>query len=336
VGCAVRYPPICGKWSAASNSRPSSVRTRSTTTPRLSPAPGIGARDDHDAAPPPDHDPHGVPPITSALTRARRILVDLLGGRVPDAAKVAEALAAGTFGTDDPGFGEVTSRWQRWWAQRLAEHGPDCFDPHRFEHAAEVSVAGAVLRAPEYLGDGLDWSSVDVATDPDLQPAPAGVRHVFTDEGLPSTVRYGGLPADRFWEMEDARVDLGATEVSALDTGRLLLISFATVFGNDWYLCPSKCRSGRSPFWTSCSCVTCSVATTSSGARASTTRPGRCSRSAAPSPITRRRPGCWSCPPNPARSVSRWSGSCWPATSWRTSRGPCSTPTPTSGVAGMT
>ncbi len=57
-------------------------------------------------------------------------------------------------------------------------------------------------------------------------------------------VRYGGLPADRFWEMEDARIDLGATDVSTLDTGRLLLISFATVYGNDWFLTPLEVPVG--------------------------------------------------------------------------------------------
>ncbi len=124
----------------------------------------------------------------------------------------------------------------------MAEHGPDCFDPHRFEHAAELSVGGSVLRAEEYLGDGLDWHSVDV--DPDAEAAPAGEPYRFADEALPSTVRYGGLPADRFWEMEDARVDLGATDVSTLDTGRLLLISFATVYGNDWFLVPLEVPAG--------------------------------------------------------------------------------------------
>src|SRR5206468_1050115 len=59
-----------------------------------------------------------------------------------------------------------------------------------------------------------------------------------------SVVRYPGLPADRFWEMEDAQIDLGATEVSALDTGRLLLISFATVYGNDWFLAPLEVPIG--------------------------------------------------------------------------------------------
>ncbi|MFE5396186.1 hypothetical protein ACFQ9U_16710 [Streptomyces sp. NPDC056568] len=166
-------------------------------------------------------------------------LVGLLAGRIPDAASVAAALDTGTLAAGpDPRLGEVLAAWRGWWAGRQTEHGPDCFDPNRFEYAAELSVGGAVLRAAEYHGDGLDWYSLDVHPDPDAAGAPPGERLPFTEESLPTTVRYGGLPADRFWEMEDARVDLGATDVSTLDTGRLLLISFATVFGNDWFLVP--------------------------------------------------------------------------------------------------
>ncbi|WEO92976.1 hypothetical protein A6P39_002095 [Streptomyces sp. FXJ1.172] len=172
-------------------------------------------------------------------------LIGLLGGRMPDAAAVAAALDAGTLeGGGDPGLGAVLGRWRHWWAGQVTELGPDCFDPHRFEYGAEVSTGGAVLRADAYLGDGLDWYGLDVHPDPDVKGAAPGSRHTFTDEGLPSTVRYGGLPADRFWEMEDAQVDLGSAEVSTLDTGRLLLISFATVYGNDWFLVPLEVPVG--------------------------------------------------------------------------------------------
>src|SRR6476620_5162483 len=44
--------------------------------------------------------------------------------------------------------------------------------------------------------------------------------------------------------MQDARIDLGATQTSTLDTGRLLLISFATVYGNDWFLVPLEVPVG--------------------------------------------------------------------------------------------
>jgi hypothetical protein len=159
--------------------------------------------------------------------------VGLLGGQVPDATAVAAAVDAGTL---PPGLAPVTGPWRQWWAAAVADRGPDCFDPHRFEHGADFSSAGVVLTAPEYLGDGLDWFSVDL--DLEAETAPQRPGYTFADEALPATVRFAGLPADRFWEMEDAQIDLSSADVSALDTGRLLLIAFATVYGNDWFLVP--------------------------------------------------------------------------------------------------
>ena len=167
--------------------------------------------------------------------------VDTAGRGLLDGQLVAQAIAAGSLGAD---LEPVTSRWLAWWRQRLADHAPDCFDPHRFEHAVELSVGGSVLRAPEYLGDGLDWHSFDVDSSADDDAADPGDPYTFSDESIPSVVRYGGVPADRFWEMEDARIDLGATDVSTLDTGRMLLISFATVYGNDWFLTPLEVPAG--------------------------------------------------------------------------------------------
>lgn len=166
--------------------------------------------------------------------------VDPAGRGLLDGALVARAIASGAMGAD---LEPVSSKWLTWWQQRIADHSPDCFDPHRFEHAVELSAGDAVLRAPEYLGDGLDWHSFDLDSSADDAFAP-GAPYVFSDESIPSVVRYGGIPADRFWEMEDARIDLGATDVSTLDTGRMLLISFATVYGNDWFLTPLEVPAG--------------------------------------------------------------------------------------------
>jgi hypothetical protein len=52
------------------------------------------------------------------------------------------------------------------------------------------------------------------------------------------------MPAERFWELEDAAVDLGAVSASAEDLGRLLAVEFATVFGNDWWSVPVPARFG--------------------------------------------------------------------------------------------
>jgi hypothetical protein len=167
-------------------------------------------------------------------------LVTALGGVVPDPDALALAIQSGGF--EQQGLGPMAAQWGQWWDQLREDHRPDCFDPTRFEHAVALSAGGVVLRAGGYLGDGFDWYCVDV--DPDTAAAPAAAPYTFKDEALPSVVRYPGLPADRFWEMEDAQIDLGATDVSALDTGRLLLISFATVYGNDWFLAPLEVPIG--------------------------------------------------------------------------------------------
>lgn len=75
-------------------------------------------------------------------------------------------------------------------------------------------------------------------------PSPRRPRSLIDLRVVPAPVRYGGMPASRCWEMEDARIDLGVTEAGPLDLGRLLLVQFATVFGNDWFVIPLPVVSG--------------------------------------------------------------------------------------------
>ncbi|MFI0366923.1 hypothetical protein ACH35V_03535 [Actinomadura sp. 1N219] len=171
-------------------------------------------------------------------------LVGLLGGRVPDAVALAEAIDAGRLTGDGPGDGlaDVARRWRDWWAEAVPPPTPDTFDGHRFEHRLALAAGDTLLTADEYLGDGLDWYSLDAepgAIDPE-----AGSPLPLHAKALPAPVRYGGIPADRFWEMEDAAVDLGSVAVDALDTGRLLLIGFATTYGNDWFTLPLEVPAG--------------------------------------------------------------------------------------------
>ena len=163
------------------------------------------------------------------------------GGGVPDAEAVALSITSGSVAPD---LADVAEQWRRWWDALREDHRPDCLDEHRFEYAVELSAGGSVLRASEYFGDGFDWYCLDLDSTADQEAASPAAAYTFSDESIPSVVRYGGLPADRFWEMEDARIDLGATDVSTLDTGRLLLISFATVYGNDWFLTPLEVPVG--------------------------------------------------------------------------------------------
>jgi hypothetical protein len=53
---------------------------------------------------------------------------------------------------------------------------------------------------------------------------------------IPAPVRYPGMPSDRWWEFEDARVDFGSVDTLPGDAAALVLLQFAITYGNDWFL----------------------------------------------------------------------------------------------------
>jgi hypothetical protein len=111
---------------------------------------------------------------------------------------------------------------------------------------AAASVGGELqLQAPGYTGGRLDWTSFDhdrsgVAPLGASTPAPAPV----TLEAVPAPVAFAGMPAHRFWEMEDGQVNLDALEVAPVDLPRMLLAEFVFLQGNDWLLVPWRLEVG--------------------------------------------------------------------------------------------
>ena len=52
------------------------------------------------------------------------------------------------------------------------------------------------------------------------------------------------MPADRFWELEDAAVALGRIGAGPTDLARMLAIDFAVVYSPDWFLAPVEVPGG--------------------------------------------------------------------------------------------
>ncbi|MEV6692702.1 hypothetical protein AB0M35_14645 [Micromonospora sp. NPDC051196] len=178
-------------------------------------------------------------PSGARLLPALRALVD--HGTPPAGVAVAEA--------DLRALRSTARSWLTWLESLgLAPDGtdpaPPAWDPSRMEYRFEVAARSdgvdTVFSAAEYDGGRLDWYSFSVdmggslpATDPSEEPAEEIVRTV-----LPAPAGYPGMPAARWWEFEDARVDYGRVEAEPTDLSRLLLMEYATVYSNDWYLIP--------------------------------------------------------------------------------------------------
>ncbi|HEX8082182.1 MAG TPA: hypothetical protein VF557_18365 [Jatrophihabitans sp.] len=167
--------------------------------------------------------------------------------RLSDAGTVEEELAALRAGaavtSTAAQLASLAGDWLEWWRAQAPELIPadqDCWDEHRLEHAFALRATGlpsVELRASEYHGGRLDWSAVD-AFEVD-GPAPGEARRI-KQSGIPAPARFGGMPAPRFWEMEDARFDPGSVDAAPIDLGRLMLVGYATVYGNDWFVVPIR------------------------------------------------------------------------------------------------
>jgi hypothetical protein len=130
------------------------------------------------------------------------------------------AVAAGTTTTSPP----ASSAWV---AERME---------YSFALDASVTDSPGGFAASQYTGEPLTWTSFDYTATPlGATTAPA---QPLSRTLIPTPVGFKGMPARRFWEMEDAVVDIGAIEAGPADLGRLMLREFALIYGNDWFVVP--------------------------------------------------------------------------------------------------
>lgn len=146
----------------------------------------------------------------------------------------------------------VLGRWLAWYERQIVEPASPAagaWDPHRLEYAfataAATSSGDLVLGAGEYADGHLDWHSFSAAGGSLGAPAAAQPpSSIALRPTLPGPVGYAGKPADRFWEFEDSAVHFGAIDAGPTDLTRLLLVEFALVYGNDWFVVPARVPVG--------------------------------------------------------------------------------------------
>lgn len=179
----------------------------------------------------------------------------LLQGRSISAAKVAALLAPlravdGSL-TAVPaaldvaaGVQAVLEAWLRWLDTLVVEGAAanPAWRANRFEYAFSLYADGrngpVALRADEYTDGRVDWHSF--VAEAEGPPGALPPQPVFKEvrNALPVPVRYPGMPADRYWEFEDARVNFAGLESSPASAVRLVLTEFGLAYGNDWFLLP--------------------------------------------------------------------------------------------------
>jgi hypothetical protein len=179
----------------------------------------------------------------------------LLASRVADAALVAAELEAAA---DLPEWLSavvppssraralaLTQTWLQWYRRSVAPPAATeaSWVGHRLEHRFRVSDGEVVLAAPEHGGDEVGWHTFDVL-DQEPPQVDAIDRRTLRQRVVATPLRFPGMPASRFWEMEDAQVDLGAVGADPHQLARLLVVECALVYGGDWLVVPFDVPSG--------------------------------------------------------------------------------------------
>lgn len=195
-----------------------------------------------------EHDPEG------RFDPDAELLMVALGDGVADGVTAFEQLSSGTPGwvstaNDPTGVAEVTAQWAAWMTGAAGAGG--CWTTGRLEHRFFLRFghgADAVVVRASAFGTGaarwhhFEWIRTASVTLPgdDALVAPERV----TDVMLATPLRYPGMPADRYWQLEDGAVDVGALEAQPHDLARLCLAEFAMVSGDDWLVVPVDGRLG--------------------------------------------------------------------------------------------
>ena len=201
-----------------------------------------------------DEDLSGDDPATAALRRravgrvpdGRRLRADLVAARGVDPQLTTLPAAPPVPANDRDKVIAAANAFLAWWDNFLTEPDigtPEAWRSDRLEHCfsvqADLPGGSIVLTADGYPGGVLDWYAFRAHENADLGTSanPTQAKEVVCTL-LAAPVSYRGMPADRFWEIEDSAIRFGGLQTGRTDLARLLLAEFALTYGNDWFVIP--------------------------------------------------------------------------------------------------
>lgn len=171
--------------------------------------------------------------------------------------EIPSSLSSSITSTDDrQAILRIAQKFYKWCTtiyNEPAESDPNCWLRERLEYNFSVSAPSfdghgddeTVLVAPEYSEGSLDWYSFSVdptaRLDPELQP---NTQKPKVSTFLPANVIFKGMPNKRWWDFEDETISFGSIEADKRDIAKMIVMDFALVSGNDWFVIPLPIEVG--------------------------------------------------------------------------------------------
>ncbi|ALL71387.1 hypothetical protein K788_0001814 (plasmid) [Paraburkholderia caribensis MBA4] len=113
-----------------------------------------------------------------------------------------------------------------------------------YQSAFPLAGGAHALKLPRHHGTSVDWFSADATSDAGV-PAFEPSGEVTQAQVYPAALQYPGAPRSRWWEIEDAAVDLGGYPPDSSHFPTTLLIDLVASHSDDWFLFPVDASVGH-------------------------------------------------------------------------------------------
>jgi hypothetical protein len=175
----------------------------------------------------------GPPPPYEGLGERLPPPYERLAGRFDGLALWRDRVALGLGDAPFAGLGIPQPRPSLWQSDELV-----------YEGAFPLGTDGRELRMSRHHGGRVDWFSAD-AVEPSPSAPFVGAGAAVQTAVLPTALRYPGAPHDRWWEIEDAAVDIGGYPPDTSHFATALLIDLIASHSPDWFVFPVDGRAGH-------------------------------------------------------------------------------------------
>lgn len=133
--------------------------------------------------------------------------------------------------------------WVRDTVGAIGDGDAPTWTPERLEYRLDVAgVRGdggsQALRAHPTREGGFPWYAFDAAAPGAADPAQAG--ELLRQSALPVQVGFRGMPRPRWWSFEDGTLSVAAISPDLRELAKLVVLDFALLHGNDWYMLPMR------------------------------------------------------------------------------------------------
>jgi len=181
--------------------------------------------------------------------KATRRYLSLMAGRAINGEALLNDIIAGDvkplpndLNIDNTILGQVFDMLVDWYNKLYAQPSDknQAWTPHLFNYQFGLTAADSAetqmstISVPDYRNGELDWYSCELESSSDVSDD----LPVKTQYFNPTRVEFAGKPNERWWAFEDNAVDFAKMDVATTDLVKTMLMEYAFVYADDWFLIP--------------------------------------------------------------------------------------------------